>query len=139
MEDRGNYICHAHNGVGPGERRTVNLEVEFSPNINIPRPRVPQAVNYDAQLECKIHAFPPPSIIWKKGNDTLEDKDNYKVSHFATQDEITTSTLKVRLIFTQSFLFSHSMFRSTLKVSGVGQGLFAPSHSYFHNGALFSP
>lgn len=81
--------------MGPGERRTISLEVEFQPNINIPRPRVPQALNYDAHLVCNIRAFPPPSIIWKKGNDTLDDRENYRVSHFATQDEITTSTLKV--------------------------------------------
>jgi neuronal growth regulator 1 len=41
-EDRGTYYCVADNGVSRGDRRNINLEVEFSPVITIPRPRLGQ-------------------------------------------------------------------------------------------------
>lgn len=39
-EDRGTYYCVADNGVSRGDRRNINLEVEFSPVITAPRPRL---------------------------------------------------------------------------------------------------
>lgn len=39
-EDRGTYYCVADNGVSRGDRRNINLEVEFSPVITASRPRL---------------------------------------------------------------------------------------------------
>lgn len=49
-EDRGTYYCFADNGVGKGDRRNVNLEIEFSPVITVPRPKLGQALRYDMDL-----------------------------------------------------------------------------------------
>ncbi len=92
----GQYVCRGHNGVGEDDpERTVTLEVEFAPYITIPRPRVAQAPEYDSELVCHIHAFPPPSIFWKKDNVTVTNTGNHQISHFASQGEVITSTLKV--------------------------------------------
>eukprot|EP00095_Tigriopus_kingsejongensis_P006804 maker-scaffold1064_size65302-snap-gene-0.24 protein:Tk06804 transcript:maker-scaffold1064_size65302-snap-gene-0.24-mRNA-1 annotation:"lach_scham ame: full" len=94
-EDTGNYICWANNGVGEGEHRTVSLEVEYAPLIEVPRPKNPQALNHDAELTCKIRAFPPPSIHWRQGPDLISNSLQYKISHFASQNDVTTSTVKI--------------------------------------------
>uniref|UniRef100_A0A1A9W9P7 Ig-like domain-containing protein n=1 Tax=Glossina brevipalpis TaxID=37001 RepID=A0A1A9W9P7_9MUSC len=94
-EDRGTYYCVADNGVSKGDRRNVNLEVEFAPVITVPRPRLGQALQYDMDLECHIEAYPPPAIVWLKEDIQLSNNQHYSISHFATADEYSDSTLRV--------------------------------------------
>ncbi|XP_032590300.1 lachesin [Drosophila grimshawi] len=94
-EDRGTYYCVADNGVSKGDRRNINVEVEFAPVITVPRPRLGQALQYDMDLECHIEAYPPPAIVWTKDDIQLANNQHYTVSHFATADEYTDSTLRV--------------------------------------------
>jgi neuronal growth regulator 1 len=94
-EDRGTYYCLANNGVGKGDRRNINLEIEFSPVITTPRQKVGQAVNHDQDLECHVEAYPPPQITWTKESRILTNDKHYKISNFNTADEFTDSTLRV--------------------------------------------
>lgn len=94
-EDRGTYYCVADNGVSKGDRRNINLEVEFAPVITVPRPRLGQALQYDMDLECHVEAYPPPAILWLKDDIVLSKNQHYEISHFATADEFTDSTLRV--------------------------------------------
>lgn len=94
-EDRGTYYCFADNGVGKGDRRNINLEIEFSPVISTPRQRVSQALHYDMDLECHVEAYPPPQIVWTKDSNILLNSKNYKISNFNTADEFTDSTLRI--------------------------------------------
>ncbi|XP_058800796.1 lachesin-like [Phymastichus coffea] len=94
-EDRGTYYCVAENGVGRGARRNINLEVEFAPVISVPRPRLGQALQYDMDLECHVVAYPPPAITWHKDEVQLSNNQHYSISHFATADEYTDTTLRV--------------------------------------------
>ncbi|GAB0096215.1 Lachesin [Sergentomyia squamirostris] len=94
-EDRGTYYCVADNQVSKGDRRNINLEVEFAPVITVPRPRLGQALQYDMDLECHIEAYPLPAIVWVKDDVHLSNNQHYSISHFATADEFTDSTLRV--------------------------------------------
>jgi len=94
-EDRGTYYCVADNQVSKGDRRNINLEVEFAPVITVPRPRLGQALQYDMDLECHIEAYPPPAVVWIKDGIQLSNNQHYSISHFATADEFTDSTLRV--------------------------------------------
>ncbi|CAH0404437.1 unnamed protein product [Chilo suppressalis] len=94
-EDRGTYYCVAENGVGKGARRNINLEVEFAPVVTVPRPRLGQALQYDMDLECHVEAYPPPAITWLKDEIQLSNNQHYRISHFATADEFTDTTLRV--------------------------------------------
>lgn len=94
-EDRGTYYCVADNGVSKGDRRNINLEVEFAPVITVPRPRLGQALQYDMDLECHIEAYPLPAIVWVKDDVQLSNNQHYSISHFATADEFTDSTIRV--------------------------------------------
>ncbi|CAG0887216.1 unnamed protein product [Darwinula stevensoni] len=97
-EDRGTYYCVAENTVGKGARRNVAVEVEFSPVISVPRPRVGQALQYDMDLECHIEAYPPPAISWHKDGFQLSNNQHYTISNFASADEFTATTLRVLTI-----------------------------------------
>lgn len=77
-EDRGLYYCLADNGVGEPHRRSVNFEVEFGPSISVPRPKVAQALDYDIELECRVEAYPAPSVVWYKQDLHLHDDGDYR-------------------------------------------------------------
>lgn len=94
-EDRGTYYCVAENGVGRGARRNINVEIEFAPVITAPRPRLGQALQYDMDLECHVEAYPPPAIVWLKDNFQLSNNQHYSISHFATADQYTDTTIRV--------------------------------------------
>lgn len=46
-------------------------------------------------LECHIEAYPPPAIIWVKDETQLSNNQHYSISHFATADEFTDSTIRI--------------------------------------------
>ncbi|KAJ8954637.1 hypothetical protein NQ314_007036 [Rhamnusium bicolor] len=94
-EDRGTYYCVAENGVGRGTKRNIAVEVEFSPVVVVPRPRLGQALQFDMDLECHVEAYPPPAITWEKDDITLSNNQHFKISHFAVADEFTDTTLRV--------------------------------------------
>lgn len=94
-EDRGTYYCLAENSVGKGDRRNINLEIEFSPVITVPRQKLGQALRYDMDLECHVEAYPPPQIVWVKDEHLITNSMKYKISNFAIADEFTDSTLRI--------------------------------------------
>lgn len=120
-QDRGTYYCNAKNGVGEPDQKTINLEVEFSPAISVPRPKVAQALKYDIELECRAEAYPAPAIIWFKDDKQILSEDVYRwvsrtfaslfmainqinrfsfcsITNVGTVDEVTTSVLRIRAI-----------------------------------------
>lgn len=97
-DDRGTYYCVADNGVSSGNRRSVGVEIEFLPYVSIERPRYGQALQYDAILSCHVESFPSPSIVWYKDGQALTDNQHYEISIYATSEEFTDTTLKVKRI-----------------------------------------
>ena len=59
------------------------------------RPHLSQALQYDMDIECHIEAYPPPAIIWLKDDVQLANNQHYSVSHFASTDEYTDTTLRI--------------------------------------------
>lgn len=81
-EDRGTYYCVAENGVGRGARRNIAIEVEFAPVINVPKPRLGQALQYDMDLECHVEAYPPPAIVWLNNGVQLTNNQHYRYTYY---------------------------------------------------------
>ena len=54
------------------------MEVEFAPEIVIPRRRLGQALQFDAELDCSIDAYPSPAIKWFRGNIPLTNNQHYR-------------------------------------------------------------
>lgn len=97
-EDRGTYYCVADNGVSPGARRGISVEVEFRPVVRVGQLRYEQALQYDADLHCSIEAFPSPSITWIKEGVELNNNQHYSVAVFDTSNEFSHTTLRVKKI-----------------------------------------
>lgn len=97
-EDRGTYYCVADNGVSPGARRGISVEVEFKPVVRVGQIRYEQALQYDADLHCYIEAFPSPSISWVKDGHELNNNQHYSVAIFDTSSEFSQTTLRVKKI-----------------------------------------
>ncbi|KAJ6219526.1 hypothetical protein RDWZM_005338 [Blomia tropicalis] len=102
-DDRGTYYCIADNGVGGGARRHIGVEVEFQPHVWSSQPKVEQALQYDADLHCRIESFPLPAVNWIKDGQVLNDNQNYRISIFARNDDFMETTLRVRRIEKRQF------------------------------------
>lgn len=97
-EDRGTYYCVADNGVSPGARRGISVEVEFRPVVRVGQIRYEQALQYDSDLHCSIEAFPSPAISWVKDGHELSNNQHYSVAIFDTSSEFSQTTLRVKKI-----------------------------------------
>ncbi len=94
-EDRGTYFCIADNKVGKSVKKSIAVDVEFPPKIHAAKREVYQAPHFDADLECKIEAFPEPIITWSKDGVQLTNTMHYKTSQINSVDEYKDSTLRV--------------------------------------------
>lgn len=77
-EDRGIYYCCAENGIWPGARRRIAIEVLFAPIITVPKAYLGQALQYDVDVECHVEAYPQPSIIWLKDGLNISNNQHYR-------------------------------------------------------------
>ncbi|OQV13351.1 Lachesin [Hypsibius exemplaris] len=102
-EHRGTYICTADNAVGNGDRRAINVRVEFSPLIRVPRDRVGQALFYDRELECVVDAFPAPQVEWIFDGRKIVTDQHYEVSAFSVANEATEMKLRIKNIQKKQF------------------------------------
>ncbi|KAK7575724.1 hypothetical protein V9T40_012010 [Parthenolecanium corni] len=94
-DHHGIYYCVAENGVGRGQRRNIDVEVQFAPIVNATRKRVGQALQQDMDLECKVEAYPPPAIVWVKDGVQIANNQHWEVSHSTTSDQITSTVVRV--------------------------------------------
>lgn len=132
-EDRGTYYCVADNSVGRGTRRNIDVEVEFAPVITAPRPRLGQALQYDMDLECHVEAYPPPAINWLKDDVVLSNNQHYSISHFATADEYTDTTIRVITIEKRQYGQYVCKAANKLGIAETRVELFGKHLHFFHH------
>lgn len=94
-EDAGIYYCNAHNGVGPAVRKTFYLNVKFQPEIHVPVARIGQALQFKAELQCVVKAYPSPVIVWLKNSSQVENTQLVQVNTTAATSDTTISTLVI--------------------------------------------
>ena len=95
---RGGLCAHNHRPeVSLSVYDAINRLADFA-SFSLRRPRVPQKEHFDSELSCDVSAFPSPSIFWRRDNRTLTNTDNYEITHFASEGEVITTTLRVIII-----------------------------------------
>lgn len=63
IEDRGDYSCHAHNGIGSGATYKVTLVIDFQPDLNaLSRGDENDLSSRDSEPQL------PPYNPWENGN-----------------------------------------------------------------------
>lgn len=103
-DDRGIYYCIADNSVGKAARRSVGVEIEFAPQVNLVRAKYRQAVGYPIELHCSIEASPSPDISWlKDGYQINSDNNFYHISFTSNSNDFIQSTLRIKRVDPRDF------------------------------------
>ena len=102
-DDRGTYYCVADNGVVPGARRSISVEIEFKPHVRVAQDRYEQALQYNSLLHCSVEAFPSPTITWLKDGVEINNNQHYEITIFDTTNEFSQTTLHVKKIEKRQF------------------------------------
>lgn len=97
-EDRGRYICEASNGIGESVSKSVLLEVSFGPVMSAKRPKIGQKEGYEAELICKVTAYPPAAVSWVRNDKELNNNEHYEISYLGITNEETISTLRLKSV-----------------------------------------
>lgn len=102
-DDRGIYYCIADNSVGRAARRSVGVEIEFAPQVNLVRAKYQQAVGYPAELHCSIEASPAPDISWLKDGYQINNDNFYHISSTSNSHDFVQSTLRIKRVDTRDY------------------------------------
>lgn len=105
-DDRGIYYCIADNAVGKAAKRSVGVEIEFAPQVNLIKAKYRQAVGYPAELYCSVEASPVPDISWlKDGYQINSDNSFYHISTTSNSHDFIQSTLRLKRVEQRDFGF----------------------------------
>ncbi|GFS81160.1 titin [Trichonephila clavipes] len=66
--DAGVYVCEAHNGIGPGISKSIQISVHTPPELKKKFERVTVRRGHTARLVCEITGDKPLHISWRKDN-----------------------------------------------------------------------
>ncbi|GFS44506.1 titin [Nephila pilipes] len=66
--DAGVYVCEAHNGIGPGISKSIQISVHTPPELKKKFERVTVRRGHTARLMCEITGDQPLHVSWKKDN-----------------------------------------------------------------------
>lgn len=103
-DDRGIYYCIADNSVGRAAKRSVGVEIEFAPQVNLVRAKYQQAIGYPAELHCSIEASPSPDISWlKDGYQINSDNNFYQISSSSNSHDFIQSTLRIKRVDSRDY------------------------------------
>jgi len=97
-EDRGRYICIANNGIGEPVSKSVLLEVSFGPVMSAKRPKIGQKEGYEAELICKVTAYPPAAISWVQNDKEINNNNHFEIAYLGVTNEETISTLRLKSV-----------------------------------------
>lgn len=102
-DDRGTYYCIADNNVGKPARRSVGVEIEFPPQINLVRPKYQQALGYPVEIYCLIEASPEPDISWLKDGYQINNDNFYQISSSSNSHGFIQTSLRIKRVEPRDF------------------------------------
>ncbi|XP_058831706.1 cell adhesion molecule Dscam2 isoform X11 [Topomyia yanbarensis] len=81
-EDReGFYLCQAHNGIGTGIGKVIQLKVNSSPYFSGQSKMVTVKKGDTAIMQCEVKGDKPINVVWlRNGKHELNPSTNYRVS-----------------------------------------------------------
>ncbi|XP_025077877.1 opioid-binding protein/cell adhesion molecule homolog isoform X2 [Pomacea canaliculata] len=93
------YECVAFNDVPPAINRMIKVDVQFSPEIELPNKRIGQMLGKETILECIVTANPQSVSRWlKDGEEVKTDGSNYHVEVYNEHQEAYTIVLSFRIM-----------------------------------------
>ena len=81
----GTYVCSASNGHGKEASKKVEVNVEYSPEMEVGEVFVHTKTGDKAEIVCVVHAFPPPTVNWAFNGNAISSSEGAKISKGGTQ------------------------------------------------------
>ncbi|XP_050531301.1 hemicentin-2-like isoform X2 [Daktulosphaira vitifoliae] len=92
--DAGFYECKTENSHS-ADRKGFPLEVNYKPEIEVPKTIVNTGETYTATLACIVHSFPKPRVSWLKNDQPIEVIGTRVNSKYEDSRESGTNTYKL--------------------------------------------
>ncbi|CAL4060410.1 unnamed protein product [Meganyctiphanes norvegica] len=117
----GKYICTASNGIGEATSTSMEVMVNYKPEINTEQALLHSGEGDSANLVCIVHGRPTPHVTWTRGNQPLTID-----SHIDSHDGAHRHTLTITPVGEEDFgdytctaKNDHGDAESTLTLTGL--------------------
>lgn len=92
----GTYRCTADNGHGREASKTVEVAVEYRPEIEVTEMFVHSQVGEDSvELVCSVHAHPRPAVAWvRRGQGELTSSGRVKLENIGSRHTLTIAQVR---------------------------------------------
>jgi hypothetical protein len=87
----GTYKCSATNGHGKGASKLVEVVVEYSPEMEVNEVFVHTKTGDKAEIVCRVHAVPMPTIVWSFNGNVLSSSERVKIANLGSRHTLTVS------------------------------------------------
>jgi len=74
-QEVGVYQCTADNGVSAPAAATIELRVQYPPEIEIERSWIHTGLHQESLLTCFVHAEPPANVLWYRDDRVIVPSD----------------------------------------------------------------
>ena len=85
----GTYVCSASNGHGKEASKKVEVNVEYSPEMEVGEVFVHTKTGDKAEIVCVVHAFPPPTVVWAFNGNAISSSEGAKIGKVGTRHTLT--------------------------------------------------
>jgi len=87
----GTYRCSAANGHGKGASKEVQVVVEYSPEVEVTEVFVHTKSGDEAEIVCRVHAVPSPTIVWSKDGQVISSSQRVKIANLGSRHTLMIS------------------------------------------------
>ncbi|CAL4159892.1 unnamed protein product, partial [Meganyctiphanes norvegica] len=121
FHDEGTYICTASNGIGDPSKTSMDVLVEYMPDINTEEAILHTGKGDSAKLVCIVHGRPLPTVAWYKSGEPVNiDR------HISSHDGAHHHTLTIDQVIDKDFgeytceaSNTYGIARSSLSLTGL--------------------
>jgi len=85
----GTYVCSASNGHGKEASKKVEVNVEYSPEMEVGEVFVHTKTGDKAEIVCQVHAFPPPTVEWSFNGNAISSSERAKIGKVGSRHTLT--------------------------------------------------
>ena len=90
----GTYECSASNGHGKEASKQVEVIVEYSPEMEVGEVFVHTKTGDKAEIVCRVHAFPSPTVVWEFNGNVLSSSERAKIDKSGSRHTLTIASVQ---------------------------------------------
>ena len=90
----GTYVCSASNGHGKEASKKVEVNVEYSPEMEVGEVFVHTKTGDKAEIVCRVHAFPSPTVVWVFNGNAISSNERVKIGRVGSRHTLTITKVQ---------------------------------------------